>query len=77
MPDIRMTLRHIVFEEDLLQLRNNLKDLAPGDEISIRMEAEDAHQAGKITDELARQGFDYQPRGEDGHNYFIIAKKKK
>lgn len=77
MPDIRMTLRHIVSEEDLSQLRSNLKDLAPGDEISIRMEAQDAHQADRVTDELARQGFDYQPRGENGHNYFIIAKKKR
>jgi hypothetical protein len=76
MPDIRMTLGSKITEVDLLQLRNNLKDLGPGDEISIRLEAEDAHQADKITDELARQGVDYQPRGDDGHRYFIIGKKK-
>jgi hypothetical protein len=57
-------------------LRNSIKDLTPGDETSIRMEAADAHHAFRITDELDRQGFDYQPRGGDGKDYFIVAKKK-
>lgn len=76
MPDVRINLGSAIDDRDLFILRNSIKDMEPGEEITIRLEAADAHHAFRITGELDRQGFDYQPKGGDGRDYFIIAKKK-
>lgn len=76
MPDIRIDLRPRIDEQDIVRLRKNLKDLAPGDQITIRMEAADAHQSDGITGELERQGFDYQPHGGHGKDFFLLQGRK-
>jgi len=77
MASIRMTLGAGIDRQDLIQLQNNLKDVGPEDEIIVTMQAADAHQADIITAELERQGFDYQPHGGDGRDFYLIAHRRK
>ena len=57
-------------------VRNTLTRLNPGDEITITVEAADAHQADPILSLLDRNGFDYQSKGgHDGRSYHINARR--
>ncbi|KJS13019.1 MAG: hypothetical protein JL56_10840 [Desulfotomaculum sp. BICA1-6] len=58
-------------------VRNTLEQLYPGDEITITVEAADAHQADPIISILDTNGFDYQSKGgHDGRSYHINARRK-
>ncbi|MCF6096842.1 hypothetical protein L1766_07525 [Thermovorax subterraneus] len=61
---------------DINSLKRRLRSIKPGEEIIIRMEAADAHQADLIVNELKNQGFDYQPHGGHSGEYFLMAKKR-
>lgn len=76
MSEIIFDLGREISEKDIMNLRERLKVLKPGDEITICMEAADAHEADKIVEELEGQGFDYQPHGGHGEEYYLIARKK-
>ncbi|MCX7708382.1 MAG: hypothetical protein N2484_00870 [Clostridia bacterium] len=75
MSEITVDLGKEIDQHDLTVLRKNLEGLGDGDKIIIRMEAADAHEAGKVTDELVRQGFDYQPHGGHGVDFYFTAVK--
>jgi len=74
--DIIMDAGPQIDERFIKNLRKRLQKLEPGNEVTIRLEAADAHQAGGIIEELKRQGLDYQPHGGHGSEYYLIAKKK-
>jgi len=76
MPDIRISLGPVINEKDIERLRSSLENLGPDDQISIQMEAPDAHQTNRITNVLEREGFDYQPRGGNGTDFYFVAKKR-
>ncbi|MFA7467656.1 MAG: hypothetical protein WCY82_05250 [Desulfotomaculaceae bacterium] len=58
-------------------VRNTLAQLNYGDEITITVEAADAHQADPIISLLDKNGFDYQSKGgHNGHSYHINARRK-
>lgn len=76
MSDITMNFGERITEQNLMRLRESLKDTEPGDEITIRIEAADAHHADRITDELERQGFDYQPHGGHEREFYFTARKR-
>jgi hypothetical protein len=77
MTDYSINVGAKIYEKDLDQFRKKLTPLTAKDQIIIRMEAADAHQAGAITNELIRQGFDYQPHGGHGDDYYLIARRTK
>lgn len=78
MTDITIDLGSSIEMRDLENVRRQLERLGPDDQIKIRMEAADAHEADEIADELDRQGFDWQPRGShDGRDYFLVVRRKK
>jgi len=57
-------------------VHTTLAQLNPGDEITITVEAADAHQADPIISLLDTKGFDYQSKGgHDGRSYHINARK--
>lgn len=58
------------------RFKNRLSQVKRGDQITIIMEAADAHQADALMETLRKEGFDYQPRGaHDGNSYRVIAKR--
>ena len=78
MTDIRIDLGPVIEKRDLENLKQRLNGLSPDDQITIRMEAADAHEADLIASELTRQGFDWQPHGShSGRDYFLTARKKR
>lgn len=76
MTEIYINLGRDINNNDLNSLRRRLRSVKPEEEVVIRMEAADAHQADLIVDELRNQGFDYQPHGGHSGEYFLIARKK-
>ncbi|KXG76661.1 hypothetical protein AN618_15540 [Fervidicola ferrireducens] len=76
MAEIYINLGQEINDYDINSLRRRLRSVKPGEEVVIRMEAADAHQADLIVDELRNQGFDYQPHGGHSGEYFLIARKK-
>ncbi|SHM28698.1 hypothetical protein SAMN05660826_00678 [Caldanaerovirga acetigignens] len=76
MTEIYLNLGQEINYFDINSLKRRLQSIKPGEEIVIRMEATDAHQADLIVEELKNQGFDYQPHGGHSGEYFLIAKKK-
>ncbi|MCG0275727.1 MAG: hypothetical protein L5655_06100 [Thermosediminibacteraceae bacterium] len=76
MAEIYINLGQEINDYDINMLRSRLKLIKPGEEVVIRMEAADAHQADRIVDELKNHGFDYQPQGGHQGEYFLIARKK-
>ncbi|MFZ5989602.1 MAG: hypothetical protein ACOYWZ_21095 [Bacillota bacterium] len=76
MSDISVNFGKEIDQHDINVLRDNLKSLNPGDKVTIRIEAADAHDAGRVTDELVRQGFDYQPHGGHGSEFYFTAQKR-
>jgi hypothetical protein len=77
MSEISVSLGKEINERDIKNLRDSIKDLTHGDRVVVRLEAADAHEAGAVTDELARQGFDYQPHGGNGTDFYFTAEKVK
>ena len=78
MTDILIDLGPGIERRDLINLRQRLVGLNEDDQIMIRMEAADAHEADLITAELTEQGFDWQPHGShSGLDYYVIAKKRR
>ncbi|MDN5332024.1 MAG: hypothetical protein PWP45_1249 [Tepidanaerobacteraceae bacterium] len=76
MAEIYINLEQEINDYDVNALRSRLRSIKPGEEVIIRMEAADAHQADLIVNELRNQGFDYQPHGGHSGEYFLIARKK-
>ncbi|MCX7920526.1 MAG: hypothetical protein N3B21_00665 [Clostridia bacterium] len=76
MANISINLGANIDQKDIDNLRNSLKSLGAGDKITIRIEAADAHEAGKLTDELVRQGFDYQPHGGHTSEFYFTAQRR-
>lgn len=71
--DLRM---HDIGDRAVQKVRDAIPGLGTDDELIILVNTVDAHKTGGLTDELERQGFDYQPKGADGATYNIIAKRK-
>lgn len=77
MSKVSITLQPEIDDRGVEQVRKAIKQMNPGDEISINIEAADAHQADDIISLLEENAFDYQPRGtNDGQSYYINARKK-
>jgi len=77
MADIFLSIDDLINDRDFSTFKSRLETMAPDDQITIRMEASDAHQADIITSILEQEGFDYQPHGShSGRDYLITAKRK-
>ncbi|TYP53258.1 hypothetical protein [Thermosediminibacter litoriperuensis] len=76
MAEIYINLGQEINDYDINAFRRRLKSVNPGEEVIIRIEAADAHQADRIVDELRNHGFDYQPHGGHAGEYFLTARKK-
>lgn len=71
-----LVLQPEVDENAMEHVRSTLAKMKPGEEISITIEAADAHQADPIISLLDRSGFDYQSKGShNGRDYHINARK--
>ena len=58
------------------RLKDTIPRMGPDDELTIIVEATDAHETDGVIDELEKNGFDYQPKGSnDGNLYNIIARR--
>ncbi len=78
MADITIHLEPAISGRGLGQLKSALDTLGEEDQLSIVMEAADAHQATRVIKMLEAHGLDYQPRGShDGRFYYIIARRKR
>ncbi|BCV20235.1 hypothetical protein [Moorella sp. Hama-1] len=76
MPDISLRIGPAITHEDLARVKDTLPRLHPGDQLTITMEAADAHQADMLLELLDNHGLDYQSRGDsDGKTYHIIASR--
>lgn len=76
MGDITIHIEPVVNRQSIEKVRNTLPQIMEGEQITIIMEAADAHQSDGVTDLLKKEGFDYQARGtHDGSHYQIIAKR--
>lgn len=74
MPDISLRLGPAITSNDLARVRDVIPRLAPGEHLTLTMEAADAHQADLLIKLLDDCGFDYQSRGDgDGKTYHIVA----
>ena len=76
MGDRTIHIEPVVDWQSLGKLRNTLSQVKLGEQVTIVMEAADAHQSDRVTDLLKKEGFDYQARGtHDGSRYQVIAKR--
>ncbi|HHX75098.1 MAG TPA: hypothetical protein GX699_09370 [Firmicutes bacterium] len=78
MTEVYLDLGQSIDRRDVMNLRRRLSALGREDQITIRMEAADAHVADLITAELSQQGFDWQPHGShSGRDYYLTARRKR
>lgn len=77
MAEITIDVGSEINERDIAIIRKRLHTIKGEDQLSIRMEAADAHQADGIIDELEKHGFDYQPKGGHEGEYYIIAQRRR
>lgn len=76
--DISINLGNYENITDIKNLRDVLLDLEKDDEITIVLDATDAHEAEEVFRLLSIYGFEYQTKGDhDGKTVYIIANKRK
>lgn len=76
MGDITIHLEPMVNNEAIERIKKTLPRVGKDEQLTIVMEAADAHQADRVMEVLKAEGFDYQPRGSNsGDLYHIIAKR--
>lgn len=74
MADITLWMGPFIGRRDVERVEDILVQLGEGDQLTISMEAADAHQADSIIRLLDEYGFDYQSRGDsNGRTYHIVA----
>ena len=76
MSETTLDLRRMDPYEKKLQLKKALQEVGADDQINILVERFDANQTDYISELLDEQNFDYQPRGGQENQYWIIAKRK-
>ena len=77
MGKVNLTLQPEIDINAVDRVRKTLIKMGPYDELSISIEAADAHQAAPIFSCLDESGFQYQTRGShDGKTYHINARLK-
>ncbi|CCO07459.1 conserved hypothetical protein [Desulforamulus hydrothermalis Lam5 = DSM 18033] len=77
MTDISIRLSRVDSQAALQQVDRALNRLGSDDELTIVMEAADAHQSEEISNLLAKHHFDFQPVGShNGNNYILKARRK-
>jgi len=78
MADIFFDMGNEIEEQRIEQLKQRLRTVKPDEEIAVRMEAADAHQADTVVALLDEMGFKHQPHGShSGHDYYLRARRKK
>ncbi|MCL6612088.1 MAG: hypothetical protein K6T66_11175 [Peptococcaceae bacterium] len=76
MGDVTIRIEPSVDRQAVEKVRNTLSRVKAGEQVTIVMEAADAHQAGRIMEMIREEGFDYQPRGtHEGDLYQITARR--
>lgn len=74
--NITLDLRIGELNNGVDRLKDTIPRMGPDDELTIIVDATDAHETDEVMDELKRNGFEYQPKGSnDGNSYNIIAKR--
>ncbi|MTI86053.1 MAG: hypothetical protein FH756_19690 [Firmicutes bacterium] len=74
MGNINLHLEPTVDREAFDRVKSALPRISKDEQLTITMEATDAHQADNILGLLDTSGFTYQSRGShDGNTYHIIA----
>ncbi|WP_003543562.1 hypothetical protein [Desulfotomaculum nigrificans] len=77
MTDISISLDRVTSGDALQKVDQAIAQIGPEDELTISMEAADAHDADQILALLSRNNFDYQPRGShNGKKYLITARRR-
>ncbi|HBV97233.1 MAG: hypothetical protein JL50_09175 [Peptococcaceae bacterium BICA1-7] len=78
MADLTIHIEPSVDREAIDRVKNTLSQVNRDDQITIVMEAADAHQADRLMEILRSEGFDYQPRGShDGRQYLVTARRSR
>lgn len=77
MPDLYLHFEPTIESEQISYLEKKLSQITPDEQLTIVIEAADAHQADRLIELLARYDIDYQPRGShDGRLYYIIGRQR-
>ena len=75
MPDFYLHLEPAIEPAQIDYLEKKISQLAPDEQLTIVLEAADAHEADRIMELLAKYNIDYQPRGShDGRLYYVIGR---
>lgn len=77
MADIFIDMGPEIEEERIAYLKKRLSTVKPGQEVAVRVEAADAHQADKVIEVLEQEGFDHQSHGShSGEDFYLRARRK-
>ncbi|MTI81914.1 MAG: hypothetical protein FH758_13770 [Firmicutes bacterium] len=77
MDKITMNLQPDVDDYDVHRVQQAIHDMDHSDELTITIEAADAHEADPIINLLKEYGFDHQIKGsQDGKSIYINARRK-
>jgi len=71
--NITLDLRPGAGEWRVQRLKDTIPRLGPDDELTILVDATDAHETDQLIEELRKNGFDYHPKGSAGQIYNIVA----
>jgi hypothetical protein len=75
--ELTMHMQSEVDEFDIRRLQERIDEVGYADELTINLEAADAHEANSIIELLDENGFSHEIRGShDGRTYSIIARRK-
>lgn len=74
---IMLDLRDVIDRDDIRHVREIVERINEGEELTVIVDRDDAHQTDPIFSILDEYGFDYQPKsiGDDG--YAIHARKRR
>lgn len=76
MPNISIRLDRVDGRDAIKQVEHAMNQVGFEDELTIIMEAVDAHHSDEISDLLEKHHFDFQPVGShDGNEYIVKARK--
>ncbi|HAA90696.1 MAG: Uncharacterized protein XD63_1689 [Thermoanaerobacterales bacterium 50_218] len=77
MREVNISLGPSISNDDLEVVRTAVTHLRQGDQLTLTVEAADAHETDLVLRLLREAGLDYQAHGShSGLSYYIIAKKK-
>ncbi|MEG6615336.1 hypothetical protein V6C27_02685 [Peptococcaceae bacterium 1198_IL3148] len=74
--ELTMHMQSEVDEFDIRRLQERIEEIGYTDELTITMEAADAHEAVAIIELLEENGFSHEVKGShDGNTFSIIARR--